>query len=352
MAIKVTADVDHPAAHSIVTKEPTDLFPKFDVARVFLVDGLDTNVTPANQVVSASLMLDQAKLAPGVAQLGSLAPGAAGASGAVAIRQASLPIPQSDNSAYVVVSYENPLPGQPVAFVVSDDTALTTESTQLHPKDKSPMIMTYQAPVVGAAQALLRANGNGAIGVLGGALLGVTSDPAAKPEQYQANFRYSRPIRKVSITGYVVNANLDQYRNAIGSVNNAPWLRYGTGFWRFDDFHDDGILFGMIQKVTVGISSRLNENWMNWEVFNSPDLGRRVTVNPADVATLRNLGYFYGWQALNGIIVAGLYPCAGFQGLFGLGGGAAAPPQNGGNQAGAQIGQGLQNAFNSIIGAH
>lgn len=360
----VKADVDHAASHAVVTKEPTDQFPKYDVARVFLVEGLDTGV--ANE---AATMLDRAKYVPGVAQLGTLCPGPSGRAGAVAIRQHALQIPDSDNSCYVVVTYANPLPGSPVAFLVSDDTALTVESTQLHPRDKSIMFMTYAAPVGNAAAALAAAQGVGAAaagGVIGaggippilapgGTILNnnTQNDPHAKPEQYQATFRYSRPIRKVTITGYVVNANLDVYRNSIGSVNYpAAWLRYPPGYWRFDEFRDDGILFGNIQKVTVSLTSRVNENWMSWEIFNSPDLGRRVTVAARDVATLRNLGYFYGWTTANGIIVAGLYPPGNFGGLFGFGGGAVGNqvPGNAVNAAGDIAAQAL--AAVAGLGAH
>jgi hypothetical protein len=146
MAITVTNDIDHPAAHATVSKQPTDLFAKWDVARVSLVTGLDTGVTLTTETLAASLMLQAALTQAGVPQLQSICPGPAGAAGAIAVSNSVIAIPQSDNSCYIVTQYQNPLPGQPLAFIVSDDTSLSAESTQLHPANKQPMIMTYQAP--------------------------------------------------------------------------------------------------------------------------------------------------------------------------------------------------------------
>lgn len=315
----VIADIEHPSAHENVTKMPTDLIAQYDVVRVFLVKGLTDGST--NQTAT---FLDRALSAKGVPQLGTLAPGTAGAAGAIAVNKSTAQAPSTDDC-YVLVTYKNPMPGAPVAFIVSDDTSLTSESCQLHPRDKSPMMFTYKPPVQ-----LARPPRNAPIFVPGGGMhmddsQYYTEDPPAKPEQYQATFRYSRPIRKVVLQGYVINRDLDQFRNCIGGVNDDDWLRYPPGFWRFDDFRNDGILFGNIIKITCGLTSRVTENWMQWEVFNSPDLGRRVTVKASDVAALKRLGYFYDWKALNGIIVAGLHPAYNFVRIFGFGGGPGQP---------------------------
>lgn len=314
---------------------PTDLVAQWQVTRAFSVTNLKNDSD--NQ---AATMLDRALSAKGIPQLGTLAPGAAGAGGAIAISRRAIPLAgQSDEACVVLVSYQNPMPGTPVAFLVSDDTTLTVESTQLHPSNKSVMQFSYKAPILQKPPVPQNANPDnpladlgaisaaGGVGPGGGSGLAVKLDKPASPEQYQATFRYSRPIRKVSMQAYVINraADLDIIRNCIGSVNAESWLGYPVGFWRFDDFRNEGILFGNIIKVTCGLSSRVNENWMSWEVFNSPDLGRRVTVNQFDVNTLKALGYFYSWKALNGIIAAGLYPMAHFAKIFGFGAGPGNP---------------------------
>jgi hypothetical protein len=112
---------------------------------------------------------------------------------------------------------------------------------------------------------------------------------------------------------------LDRLRGAIGSVNNGKWLGYPKGYWRFDEFRNDGILSGDIVKLTIGMVSRVNENWMQWELFKSPTLGRRVSVDPKEIQKLVELGYVYTWIIGNGVTAAGLHPLANFRSLLGIG---------------------------------
>lgn len=316
MAVTVIPDIAHPAAKVTKTRDPDSLYTKYEVVRVFLVEGLDDG--SSNQSATA---LARALAASGIPVQGSPAPGQPGQGGAVALDYATIVIPGSDNSVYLLVIYRNAAPGSPVAFLVSDDTELTVESTQLHPRDKSPMIYSYQPPMVAQKNAPANPNAPANNPTFGKAVYFVVTptDTQAKAEPKQANFRYSRPIRKVVLQGYVIEKDLNASRSAIGSVNLRTWLNYPPGYWRLDEFRTESVLFGQIIKVTVGLTSRVNENWMVWEPFYSGTLGRTVTVKAEDKNKILKRGYFYGWQAENGIIAAGLYPFADFKSILGIG---------------------------------
>lgn len=345
MAIQVKNDINHPAARVDQSRQPTDLFVRWNVTRVCSVTGLDFDVTATTQQLAASIMQQAAIYQAGVPQLQSLCPGQAGAAGAIAVSNNVLSISQADNAVYIITTYQNPLPGQPLTFIVSDDTSLSAESTQLHPANKMPLLIPYKAPVTSTPIPPSTLTIPGRELTIAGVALVTQNDPNAKTEQYQATLKYSRPIRKVSIQGYVANTNLDPYRNAIGSVNKSPWLGYLAGYWRYDRFAANGILFGNVQKIIIELQSRINENWMSWETLNSPDLGRRVTVAPGDTQTLIQLGYFYGQAAANGIIAVGLYPSADFGALFGIPNAGSVPtaPQN-------AAGAAAQAAFGGALG--
>lgn len=304
MPINVTADIAHPSAMEDFSQSPTDLFRKVRKVRVFLVEGLADG--SATQEATA---LSRALSATGIPQLWELAPGRAGQLGGIAINFSTLTIPQSTDSVYILVTYENVTPNNVtgIPWLVSDSSQEVTESTELHPKDKAPMVFSYQPPEA--------AGDPNAIGVPGGSTI-TSTDKAAKPIQHQAHFRYQRTLRKIVLNGVSLTTGLDAIRDMHRCVNQGEFLKLQTGYWRLTDFDEQGILFGTVVKVRVGMLTRVDEDWSSWEVFFDPALGRRVTVNPDIVRALRNRTYDWGWHADNGIIKAGLYKTASFKTIF------------------------------------
>lgn len=310
----VQLDIAHPNAKASQTHLPTDLYVKWDVVRVHKVTGLTTGVP--NQSATA---LARGLAVQGVPQMGSFAPGAPGAGGAILISYTSQTVAGNDDACWLFGTYSNPLPNAPVAFLASDDTVLSQETTSLHPNGQAPMLFNYTVnknPVATLPNPTQQA----VTGLI--EITTTTPDTNSVPVQFPALFSYTRPLRRVVVSGYVITTDiaLDPYRNAVGCVNQQTWLGYDPGFWRIDEFRDEGVLLGNIVHVTAAFTSRINENWMQWEVLFSPDIGRRVTVNQADVNALKAKGYFYGWDVRNGIIVAGLHDLKNFGQLFGFGG--------------------------------
>ncbi|HZL36699.1 MAG TPA: hypothetical protein VFC78_15375 [Tepidisphaeraceae bacterium] len=302
MAISVIPYQVHPAARVSRVHTPGQLYTKYEVVEVYLVTGLDDGIPN-----ESALALARTLSAQGIPREGTRAPGEPGRAGSIALQYDTLINPDSDNSVYLLVTYRNPTPGSPVGFTVSDDTVLVREQTELHPKDKSPLLGYYQAAMPTMPNPPR------------GVAMIFTPDKPAPPETIPLSFPFNRPLRKVVISGYVVGKDLTPARAAVGSVNDSTWLNLDVGFWRMDEFRADGVIAGSIVKVTAGMTTRVNENWMQWMPFRSPDLGRRITVAQKDVDALKKLGYFYGQDHCIGLTVAGLHPTVNFKKLFGVG---------------------------------
>jgi hypothetical protein len=299
----VTADIAHPSAK--VSRTQSGIFTLYTVVRVFLVTGLDDGSSTA-----PATALARSLVAFGIPPQGQPAPGDPGRAGCIAISYDTQTIPQDNESVYVLVTYQTPTPSGGVSFVVSDDTVLVRETTELHPSDKTPMTISYVSDAIPAPAI------NSPVGQ---AMIFTKADPQASTETLQASFPYSRPLRKVILSGYVFSRVLDRIRGSIGSVNNGKWLGYPKGYWRFDEFRNDGILSGDIVKLTIGMVSRVNENWMQWQLLKSPTLGRRVRVDKKEIQKLVELGYVYTWIIGNGVTATGLHPLANFRSLLGIG---------------------------------
>lgn len=296
MPILVAPDIVHPAAEAWAERLADSPYYTAGQTRVFQVTGLDDGT--ANAPAS---MLARALTVYGIPAVGSLATSAAALYGAIALRYRTEVIPKSDNTVNVIVEYRSPVPrskdGGAVMYIVNDDAALTQETTQLHPSDKSQMTNTWTE--TNPDGSLNTANTFGPL-------------PVTLP--------YSRPLRKITISGYVVDKDLDTARDTVGKVNDKQWFGKPIGYWRCEAVRTEGTLLGNTFKVSVDFLTRNNEDWRNWDVIRSDLFGERLTVNPKNTAAALAEPYQFYWKSYNGFLWAGLYPIEDFKTVFALSG--------------------------------
>ena len=291
MPLFVSGPIVHPRANAWFRFNPTAPYCDCGQDVVYLVQGLDSSFAfaPARSLASALA-------AYGIPKAGSLAPAPEQSKyGAVALDYDSEVIPQSTDAVYIIVKYRTPIPrangGGPALFAIEDDCVLSNEETSLHPATKTPMTIEYNDPK----------DANNSNNVL-------------------ATFGYTRPLRKLVISGYIAGKDLDDVRDSFGFVNENKWFGKPRGYWKFEEFRTDGTLLGNVWKVTAGFTTRVNEDWSEYEVFYNETLGQFVEVKQKDIDELRKLPYVYGWTTRNGITKAGLSDTTDFVKLFGIGG--------------------------------
>ena len=178
-------------------------------------------------------------------------------------------------------------------LVIQDTSTLTSQSTQLHPKDFSPLYVKWKNPNGGAnAAQVIRI----------------------------ANFNTLLPLRHVIASQTIDHQASDSVLLSFGSVNDRPWYGLPAGYWLFsglEGLSDDN---GITYSYRVTISTKQREDWSQVEYLRD-DRGVSVIVPEANVRTLRNTPYAYSQDSsVNGLLKVGLFPMVNFYNLFGFGG--------------------------------
>jgi hypothetical protein len=135
----VTMDILHPAAK--VRKWYDGTYVRYEVTRVALCQGLAVGFGSANVLASSLFTL-------GIPKLGTPHDGEPGRFGAVVTGYDTGIIPQSDTSCYLLIFYSVVVPTVlgPQIISMRRTTVLSTETTQIHPLTKKPIVVISPMP--------------------------------------------------------------------------------------------------------------------------------------------------------------------------------------------------------------
>lgn len=231
-------------------------------------------------------------------------------------------IRNSDDAVFLFADFDTPiLPSSPAVFTASDDYGLQQVTTSLFPGTWEPLSFSWKDP----------------------------ADPAAQNVTDTATMSFPIPLRKIVLSGWVANRDLDVYRPAFRMVNSDTWRGLPPGYWLFAGMHterdaaasplpavDGGFqvpVDGPINRATLNNSlnnpdarfqssfqciTKVTEDWRQAEAFRSQHTGKLVTVPKTITDAARAKPYTYGVDAnANGLIVVGLFQMTSFTALFG-----------------------------------
>jgi hypothetical protein len=292
-------DILHPAAK--VRKWYDGTYVRYEVTRVALCQGLAVGFGSANVLASSLFTL-------GIPKLGTPHDGEPGRFGAVVTGYDTGIIPQSDTSCYLLIFYSVVVPTVlgPQIISMRRTTVLSTETTQIHPLTKKPIVVISPMPPS-------------------------IKDPSSgktvqtgRAQSKVATNRYARSLKKVTLSAVVKSENIDAIHDLVGSVNDSKWFDKPKGYWRIDDFDDNETSNSDLAFVEIGLVTRVNEPWLQYDLWWDPLEGQYSPV-PADAlsrlqAALKSAGgYAFDTFPYPGITATGFHPTADFIKKLGVG---------------------------------
>lgn len=178
-------------------------------------------------------------------------------------------------------------------LTVSDTSSIQSVTTQLHPKDFTPLYV-YYTPIAGLG------------------------DPAPQKITKLVNLQSALPLRHLTVSQTIPHMASSDIIDAFKTVNSSTWQGLPAGYWLFSAIdgytQDDGLTY----TYSATFTTKETENWLQLG-FMEDDTGQPVFVPPATVAGVRALPYFYGKNnTVDGILVAGMYDLADFFSIFGI----------------------------------
>lgn len=132
-----------------------------------------------------------------------------------------------------------------------------------------------------------------------------------------------RPMRQLQVTRLLAGEPDDSIRNAIGTVNNAPWRGLGIGYWLQMEISTDYARYGNYYSLQMGALSLVHQDWSTFGVLRSQMTGKYVVVPNSVLASLTGGDYTYGITYPNGdptmgVVKVGPYPLADFTAIYGF----------------------------------
>lgn len=218
-----------------------------------------------------------------------------GATTAYLLSHAAVPIPQTDDAAKIIMTYDTPSippPGSP--FVVTDDYEEVGNTTNLLPGQNGGL-----------------ANSPGQIAL-------VWQDPANN-KLSKVDFPtvgYDSTVRKIELTGYVRGANIGPFRGLYNMTNSDTFLGLPPGYWRAQVNTSTQDL-GSTYKVNVVLHTKVTVDWSVTVVLKDLNNNRTIGIPPGEVTKCQSRGYRPGgiFQG-NGIMRMGYFGWTPFNPLF------------------------------------
>lgn len=198
-----------------------------------------------------------------------------------------------NNKIYFKLLYDTPTGANPAGaslFTLEKNRYLSNVQTQLHPKDKSDLRITWENP----------------------------DDATQRLTPQTATMSYLQPMLAITATGYIVGELPAGYESAYGKVNETPWQGYPRGYFLYLGAQDKTEDFGNSYTVKLEFLTKVTEDWSSYSIFRDHVTGLNMPVKKSDADALRAKSYSYSSDGANGICKAGFYDLAEFNDIFGF----------------------------------
>lgn len=202
------------------------------------------------------------------------------------------PLRETDDAVTVTVSYETPqrgdggADGSPI-FTIEEDDGDQSDQTQVDPASEDVLFMNWISPI----------------------------DPDAFFNDI-ATITYPQTIRRLVLSGIMRNELLDKYGKAQGLVNDAPWMGYKSGYWRFENFRTQGFYGAVFSRVTCTLMTYKTKDQSVYALMKNLNNGRWLRPPAGEVKRIRDAPYFYGVSTFNGGLKVGTFDTTSFSQLF------------------------------------
>ena len=198
----------------------------------------------------------------------------------------------TDDMVRVRVLYSTPnlsYDGDEIQWIVEDDTEEQSEPTQIDPASGEPLILRWST--------------------------GDPGDPNRQVKTDVATMSGGVTVNRLVLTAVMPTTSVPTYRAAVNTVNDATFLTYGIGHWKFARFNTTRRRGANLTQGRAELIGKESQDWRQYEIYRDPD-GKYVLPAAGVIPGILAAGYTYGKVEYNGVLSLGRFPLADFSTLF------------------------------------